>query len=376
MRIGIDISVLNEEKRTGIAVYVYELVSALLRHNQKDQFLLFAISPFQAVKVIESLEFKKYKNVEIKIIKIPARLFRRIFLLWQVVNWPPIDYLVKNTDVFHSFNWYLPPKSKLKMVATVFDLTSLLFPSLHHDRTVQLDRIRFERIRRYADLVLTISESSKKDFLRLYPGCSVEVVNPGASSSFKRANNKGTINKVLQKYGLSPNYYLSVASLEPRKNLTALIKAYMLTNLTDPLVLVGAEGWKNKEIVELAQTNYPKIKLIGFVPEDVLPILYQNARCLVYPSLYEGFGMPVLEAMQSGVAVITSNVSSLPEVGGDGVYYVSPYDINSIKNGIIKITTDRNLRKRLIINGLKQAHKFSWIKSAERLNQLYQKLCN
>lgn len=376
MRIGIDISVLNDPQRTGIAVYVYELVSALLRHNQKDQFFLFAISPLKAVKVIESLEFKKYKNVEIKIIKIPARLFRRIFLLWQGLNWPPIDWLVKDIDVFHSFNWYLPPKSKLKIVATVFDLTALLFPGLHHDRTVQLDRIRFERIRRYADLVLTISDNSKKDFLRLYPGCQVEVVNPAASSAFKRASNQRTISKVLQKYSLSPNYYLSVATLEPRKNLIALIEAYMLTNLTDPLVLIGVEGWKSEKIVKLAQTHYPKIRLTGFVPVGELPILYQNARCLIYPSLYEGFGIPVLEAMSCGTAVICSNSSALPEVGGGAVLYVNPKSKKSIRDALIKITKDEKSRQNLIKMGLKQANKFSWIKSAKKLNQLYQKLCN
>src|SRR3989344_6733362 len=128
MVIGIDISVLNEEKRTGIAVYVYELIRALLSINKKDTFILFAFTPFATYQYMKNLEFKKYPNVKMRIFKMPAKVFRMIFLLWQKINFPSIDLLIGRVDVFHSFNWYLPPLNRGKMVATVFDLTSVIYP--------------------------------------------------------------------------------------------------------------------------------------------------------------------------------------------------------------------------------------------------------
>lgn len=374
MKIGIDISVLNDSQKTGVAVYTYNLIDNLLKINKKDNFILFGISTFETNYYLKNIDFKKYDNVTLKIYKLPARLFRTAFITWQRLNWPTIEDLIGEVDLFHSFNWYLPPQKKGKVVATVFDTTSLINPLWHDQRTTQLDSLRMERIKDYADLVIAISENSKKDFLKFSPKSNIEVVYPAASKMFRRKISNQKASKYFKKYNLQPGYILSVSTLEPRKNLTRLIQAYLNANLTQKLVLVGGWGWKNDEIVELIKDNQERIKLLGFVPDEDLPSIYQNALFLVYPSLYEGFGIPIIEAMNLGTPVICSNTASMPEAGGDGVFYIDPYKFESIKEALVQLTGSIELRKKLTKQGIKQASKFSWKKSAEKLNALYQRL--
>ncbi len=367
MKIGLDISVLSDPNRTGIGVYTYELIKALLEIDHEDQFILFGIATLSSYDYLKSLDLTKYPNVETKIYKWPAKLFRTSFLAWQKMEWPKIETLVGPVDIFHSFNWYLPPQSKGKSVATVFDMTSILHPEWHQEKTSQLDKLRFERIGKKADLAIAISESAKSDFLKFSPKSKVEVIYPGAGGNFssKRGGDKG----VLVKYGLKPGYVLSVATLEPRKNLKGLIQAYLQADIKEPLILVGGAGWKSEELRQSAGKN-PNIILTGFVAEEDLPALYRNAACFVYPSFYEGFGIPVLEALKSGTAVVCSKTSSLPEAGGKAVIYVDPYSLKSIQKGLLEVINVKN-RQRMVRIGLEQAEKFSWEKSAQKLFSLY-----
>lgn len=374
MIIGIDISVLNDEKRTGIAVYVYELIKALLSLNKKDTFILFAFTPLATYKYIKNLEFKKYPNVKMKIFKMPSKVFRRVFLLWQKIDFPPVDLLIGKVDVFHSFNWYLPPLKNGKIVATVFDLTSIIYPKWHHDKTTELDKIRFERISKYADQVITISENTKKDFQKISLHPKIEVIYPAASDTFKKNISNINLKKILNKYSLKAGYFLSVATMEPRKNIVNLIKAFNLSKVNKKLVLIGGSGWKNKQVLKLISKNKKNITNLGFVTSGDLPYLYKGATALIYPSFYEGFGIPVLEAMSIGINVITSNNSSLPEVGGEGGYYINPRNIKDISNAIKKISKDKSLSEKLKRKGFIQAKKFSWQKSARSLNNLYQEI--
>ena len=159
MVIGIDISVLNDYQKTGIGVYTYGLIKALLLKNKKDKFILFGIATFSTFDHLKNIEFKKYPNVELKIFKLPAKFFRIAFLIWQKLNWPSIENLIGPVDIFHSFNWYFPSQRFGKSIATVFDMTPILYPNFHQEKTVQLDKNRLERIKETADLVITISEN-------------------------------------------------------------------------------------------------------------------------------------------------------------------------------------------------------------------------
>lgn len=371
--ICLDISVLSDYQMTGIGVYTFELIDALLKVNKEDKFILFGISTFQTYEYMRNLELKKYPNVEMKIYRLPARFFRLSFLIWQKLEWPKIETLTGSIDIFHGFNWFMPPQKLGKKVATVFDTTSILFPGFHNEKTTQLDKMRFTRIAKDADLILAISENSKKDFLRMNPKGLVEVVYPAVSDRFNNLEDRKESENILEKYHLAPGYFLSVSTLEPRKNLQNLIEAYLKSGLDIPLVLVGRIGWKNEKLIKTL-ADHPQIKIVGYVPDNELKILYQQALCLIYPSFYEGFGLPVLEALKCGTPVISSNTSSLPEVGGEAVLYINPKDIKMISSTMKKIYVNKDLRKKLSEKGLRQVQQFSWVKSAEKLNVLYQKI--
>lgn len=371
--IGLDISVLNDYHRTGIGVYTYELINALLKKNSEDKFILFGISTFQTFQYLSNLEFKKFPNVEMKIYKFPARLFRRTFLLWQNLGWPNIELFIGSVDIFHCFNWFMPPQKFGKKVATVFDMTSTLFPDLHDKKTTQLDKLRFARIADIADLVLAISENSKLDFLRLNPRGKVDVVYPAVADKFNMKIDQEENRKVLKKYDLQSGYFLSVSTLEPRKNLKNLIEGFLKSKLNIPLVLVGKMGWKNQDLLQIIQ-KHPQIRMLGYISDNDLKTLYQEALGLVYIPYYEGFGIPILEALKCGTPVISSDTSSLPEVGGEAVIYVNPNNIEGISLAMRRLYKDKSLHKKLSRKGLLQSQKFSWSKSAEKLNKLYKEI--
>ncbi len=369
--IGLDISVLNDKQKTGIAVYCYNLIDALLKLNISDRFILFGISTFETFEYLKNLPFKSYPNVEIKVNRLSARAFRTAFLLWQKINWPPIESFVGKVDISHSFNWYLPPQQFGKRVATIYDLTPQLFPKFHLPKTIQLEKVRLERIKQKADLVIAISESTKDDFLKFAPGKKVEVIYPAVSENFFKKIGQGK--EILTKYNLENGYILSVGTLEPRKNIKILIEAYLKSNTKRKLVLVGIRGWESSELFELIHKNRDKIIATGFIPDEDLPQIYRQAFCFVYPSTYEGFGIPVLEALSQGVPVICSKNSSLVEAGGEAVIYINPERLESLTDALIKIE-DSELRKTLINKGFVHLKKFSWQKSVKKLNLLYQAL--
>lgn len=368
--IGIDISVLNDNQRTGIGVYTDQLIKALLRINKKDKFILFGITSYENYGLLKNIEFKDNLNVELKIFKLPKKIFRRSFVLWQKINWPGIEKLVGKVDLFHSFNWYLPPQKFGKSIATVFDMTPILFPQFHKKQTVQLEKLRLKRIKEKADLVVTISENSKADFLNFAPDSRVEVIFPSVSDIFtsKKVSSSNFQNQ------LKPGYIIAVGTLEPRKNIRGLIKAYLDSKIKEKLVLVGDWGWERNDLFEILKKNKEKIITTGFINEEELYGLYRKAGCLVYPSFYEGFGMPILEAMSLGVPVICSNTSSLKEVGGDAPLYIDPKNLAEITRALVKIVKGDNLRKNMVSKGFKQVRKFSWDKSAKKLDFLYQQL--
>lgn len=369
--IALDISVLNDRQRTGIAKYTYDLIEALLRINHHDQFILFGFSTFDSFDELNNLPLKNYDNVQLKIFKMPARFFRTFFLIWQKFNWPNIEKFTGSIDIFHSFNWYFPPTQSAKTVATVFDMTPLLFPKWHQKKTVQLDRARLLKIKQNADLVITISENSKKDFLRFSANNHIEVIYPGVSSTFLHPSGLKQSKQILSKYQINRPFFLSVGTLEPRKNIPRLIEAYLSSAVSDKLVLVGNWGWENHQLADLIKSHSDKIITTGFVPENDLPYLYNNASALIYPSFYEGFGLPLIEAQASGCAVICADNSSLHEVAGTAALYIDANSTADLASAIVKV---KSLREKLIQKGYQNVKRFSWDKSAKQLNQLYQQL--
>ena len=221
---------------------------------------------------------------------------------------------------------------------------------------------------------MTISENSKKDIIKHlnYDLQRVKVVYPGLSPNFKLLA-KTKIEPVLKKYRLNPDFLLFVGTLEPRKNLIRLLKAIdLLEEVT--LVIVGQEGWRAKEIKKQAARCRHHLRFLGYVPDQDLPALYNAAKLFVYPSLYEGFGLPVIEAMACGCPVVTAKTSSFPEICGQAAILVDPDNINSLARGIKEILSRPALSKTLKEKGLKKAKEFSWQKCAQETLRVYEEI--
>jgi glycosyltransferase involved in cell wall biosynthesis len=189
------------------------------------------------------------------------------------------------------------------------------------------------------------------------------------------------MNELKAKYSLTDKYILFVGTLQPRKNISRLIEAFSILSkkraFSDiELVIVGKKGWSYEEILQAPKkfAVSDRVKFLDFVPDDDLPFLYQHAQCFVLPSLYEGFGLPVLEAMKYNCPVITSNVSSLPEAGGDAAVYIDPLSVSDIAEKLEKVLSDRNLRNTMIERGRKQIQKFSWEKAAKETLKILEKV--
>lgn len=303
------------------------------------------------------------------------------------------ESIEKDTELVHypyfePFFLTLPLSKKYKRIVTVHDLTPLVFPE-HFPKGIkgaikwQTQKLNLQR----SDRILTDSHSSKKDISK-YTGISVDKIDVAylaAGEEFGVTKNLKLKTEIIVKYNLPEKFILYVGDVTWNKNLPRLLKAVNKTNI--PLVMVGktlveenydrSNPW-NQDLVQtqkLASEN-KNIKRLGFVPGDDLVLLYNTATAFVMPSLYEGFGLPILEAMQSGCPVITTKEGSLYEVAGDAAFYVNAKDIESIADGVIKVFESSKLQDELSIKGLEQAKKFAWQKTAKETVEAYRKALN
>ena len=294
---------------------------------------------------------------------------------------PTADFEEKlgRPDIIHSNNYYCP--TGLQQARLVYSLYDLAFLE-HPEYTTEANRLVcfngvFEAGLR-ADAIITISQFSRQHFLSLFPHYAAENVHVVPLASRFEIGAPASSRQVAGwKPALSGQYWLSVATLEPRKNLRRLLKAYAdlkHTNQTDlPLVMAGGKGWLEDGlrtyIQELDIQNH--VYLTGYVDDPTLQWLYQNCFAFVYPSLFEGFGLPVVEAMSLGAAVITSATTSLPEVTGDAAVLINPEDVDALAEAMRRLENDSGLRTELQQKSLIQAGKFSWEKSAEQVLGVY-----
>lgn len=286
------------------------------------------------------------------------------------------DALLLTTD--SSTPFFMPKNSKLIPIVT--DLAVYRMPEVYLRSRVLLWRFRYKYIRRRADLFLAISEFTKRemtDILKI-PAGKIHVVPCACSEQMKRVEDSEKLAALREKYGLPEQFILFVGNTNPRKNLDRMIKAFdLMKSRTDTpcrLVIAGGQGWKfDRDRVLEGIEHRDDVLFTGFVPDEDMPALYSASALLAFVTLYEGFGIPVLEAQQCGVPVLTSNTSSLPEVGGDGALYVDPYDIEDICKGMQRILEDEELAQQLVMNGYENAKRFSWEKSAQLLDKIIEK---
>lgn len=379
MKVSLELQPCLKEK-SGIGIYTYEISKALQKidglYIKGDVFNLFGKNDVSRNIIdlkfnIDTCKFFSYG------------IYRRIW------NYVPIKYnwlFKKKSDIYHFFDYIVPPRIEGKVITTIHDMTYHLYPHTMQPKTLKRIRNGIKYSANRADKVITISESTKKGIIEVLgvPFDKIEIVPPGVDyNAFNKVYSKVQINRVKSKYNLPEQYILYMGTLEPRKNIESIIEAFSLFKKESTihtkdikLVIAGKKGWLYNSIFSIVQQLNLENEIIftDYIDEEDKPILYKLSLLFVFPSIYEGFGIPVLEAMAASVPVITSNVSSLPEVAGNAALLVSPMDIVSIAKGIDKILIDETFRNELISRGNEQAKKFSWDNSAKKIYEIYKAL--
>jgi len=289
-----------------------------------------------------------------------------------------LDCWLPDCDLFHATEHLLPRLKGARTVLTVHDLIFLLFPEYH----LPLNRWFLNRFMpfflRRADAIIAVSQCTKDDLIRHYavPSEKIAVVYEGVDARFQPVTDPDILARVRARYGLPERYILSVGTIEPRKNLTTLLEAYRTLRAQGSelkLVIAGKKGWLYegffRRLRELGLER--EVVFPGFVPDEDLPALYSAAEFFVFPSLYEGFGLPVLEAMACGTPVVASNSSSLPEVIGEAGIMVEPRDIRALAEAMERVLADQGKQREMREKGLRQAAKFTWERAAAMTMEVY-----
>jgi glycosyltransferase involved in cell wall biosynthesis len=384
MRIGIDYTSAVRQS-AGIGRYTRSLVAALARADEQNDYILLVPSdgrgalveaagvPLPPHQARGSHPRAKHQDSNFRLARAPLPE-RALVTLWQRVSIPlPVEIFIGGVDVFYSPDFVLPPTlSKIKIL-TVHDLSFKRVPETALPKLKWYLEGAVPRAIKRADLILADSNSTRDDLIDLFnlPAERVQTLYSGVEPYFRRVSDGSTLEAVRTRYGLAKPFVLSVGTIEPRKNLVRLIQAYSrLPQLGDlDLVVAGSRGWMYEEIYRAPQKFGvdPGVRFIGFVPESDLPALYSLARLFVYPSLYEGFGLPVLEALSCGAPVIASNSSSLPEVAGQAAVLVEPHDTDALAEAMARLLEREDERGQLSRLGPARAAKFSWDASACQL---------
>ncbi|MCC7243824.1 MAG: glycosyltransferase family 4 protein [Acidobacteria bacterium] len=295
----------------------------------------------------------------------------------------PLRLLREHVDLVHEPHYVLPPATRCRSVVTIHDCIHLMFPQYLPNRLGYVyARASMWTATRQAARVLTVSEASKRDILRYFdiPAAKVQVIPNAIDERFLTPPDEGTTDRVRQRYQLDHPFVLYVGNIKPHKNLERLIDAFGRARGDGPaglkLVVVGDEVSKYPSLRQMVHRHKldKHVRFLGFQPQETLASFYRLASVFVFPSLYEGFGLPPLEAMACGTPVITSNVSSLPEVAGDAALLVDPYDTDAIADGIRRVLDDDTLRQELVALGLARARQFSWADSVARIREVYREV--
>lgn len=371
MKIGIDISQLAFQG-TGVATYTENLITNLLKIDKENEYLFFYSSLRQKL----SSNLKQSLLLRNKSYNLPPLILE---LLWNKLHVLPIETFTGKLDVFHTSDWLEPP-AKCPKVTTIHDLAIFKYPETFVSKgghnIIQNQKRKLEWVKKESDIVIAVSENTKRDIIDILeiPEGKIKVIYEAPDSTYGIAHSAKEINNVFKKYSIKGKYLLSVGTLEPRKNIKRVIEAYkiLLSQFPDiSLVICGKMGWGEDVGKWIMGNGKCQIKFTGYVPKEDLACLYQEAECFVYPSLYEGFGLPVLDAMASGCPVVTSNVSSLPEIAGDAGILVNPNEVEEIAKGIIEAFKNK---ESLVKKGLIQAEKFTWAKTARETLKIYQNI--
>jgi glycosyltransferase involved in cell wall biosynthesis len=379
MRVCIDVSA-AVHRRAGLGRYAQELVGALAAGQ--DGYTVFYHQRGQA-HLTPPLDHLPRITTPLSV-----KPWRLATMLAYFAG-AGMDAMFPGVDVFHATEHLLP---RLKRIPAVFTLHDLIFrfdPDSHKALNRIYLNLMMPRFLRAAQAIIAVSQCSRQDAVRLYnvPAEKIHVIYEGVDPRFKPATDAQALESVRLKYSLPQRFILHVGTIEPRKNLPALFEAFSnlakhpgvqrrgqspISNLK--LVIAGKKGWLTGETFERAKALGGDVVFTGYVADADLPTLYTLAELLVMPSVYEGFGLPVLEAMACGAPVACSNTSSLPEIAGDAALLFDPHDVRSIAQAIGRAIADSSLRAALRARGLDQAARFTWAEAARQTRQVYEQV--
>jgi glycosyltransferase involved in cell wall biosynthesis len=373
MRIAFDFNPILVNRFSGFHAFGTGLLQGFEGLEEKPEFLLFHSRRFS-----EQAKFIKERLGHWAQLRATSVKMRWLENLWQYSNYPKLQHFTGEFDIYHCSHHLMPPTKNKPRILTIYDLRRYKMPELYQKSKLHL----FESALKRADHIIAISEATKKDICGVFeiPDEKVDVIYMAASTTFKPVPEpeKGKIKKQLaEEIGTQlENYLVVFSSPDKRKNIRRTIEAFLLAqgHLPDnfKLVVVGNLP-KDDEIFKSIAFSEVANNIIITGPVEKIQNLLCCAKGLVFASLYEGFGIPILEAFACGVPVITSDCSSMPEVAGDAALYVDPYSIDSIAQAIVKVCVEVETRERLINFGLRRHQEFSWQKTAAKTVKVYKK---
>ncbi len=374
MKILIDFSQIPLEK-VGVGVYASNLLAKISQLDQKNNYYVLMQDDEDLASAIKN-------NKNFKIIKVKSQFFRK-FILRCFLEHIYIPYLAIKYKItlIHSLHYSFPVLAFTKKVVTVHDLTFFKFPESHTFIKRHYFRSFIYLAAFFADKIITDSNSTSMDFLQRFKINSqrIKTIYLGKDELFKPNLDESKIEAVKSKYNITKDYFLFLGTIEPRKNIKNLILAFdklLKENNNYQLVIAGKKGWDYEGIFSLVEELHLGSKVIftGFIDEKDKPYLICGAKIFIYPSIYEGFGIPVLEALACGVPTITSNISSLPEVAGNAAMLINPLNMEELYSSIKKLLNDDGIYTQLRHHSIEQARKFSWEKTAQETIGVYNSL--
>jgi len=374
MKIGIDISSLVYQR--GVSRYTGDLVRALAKEKNTQLFLYG--SSMRQQKILKAELRKVLRNVTPDRYDLKLQSFPPSFLakLWQF-GLNPISKQFPHLDVFHSWDWLQPPDKNIPLVSTIHDLAIIRYPKVAHPKVLKMHQRSWQLLRDRQAQIIAISNSTKNDIMRYLeiPEKNISVVYEAlptqvAETSQDLANKPDLVAFLRQKLQLNKPYLLFVGTREPRKNLARLIQAWLPLANDYQLIIAGEQSWDGSEQI----SKNPNLRFMGRVTDQELAVLYHQSELFVYPSLYEGFGLPVLEAFAHGVPVVSSDIPAIREVAGNAAQLCNPLDEKSIQQAIEKVLNEKKLdseqrMKKMII----RLQLFNWQKTALQTLAVYQK---
>jgi len=362
IKVGIDITATIYQR--GVSRYTRNLVRTLLTQKELELSLYGSSlrQRTQLQEIAEELKAQVGAKAPTVIQPYPPSLYN---FLWNKVGYPRLRSVLPDIELFHSWDWLQPPDSDLPLISTIHDLAVLKFPETAHPKILAMHQQSWKRLKERNATIIAVSRATKRDVVQLldFPESRVHVVHealPEEVIAVSRAITEEIQQGVIAKLELTRPFILFVGTREPRKNIQRLIEAWRPLHKDIDLIVAGEEGWdevKAKDFEDVGE----HLRFLGKVSDQELAILYSEAKLFAFPSLYEGFGLPILEAFYHGTPVVTSDISSMPEVAGNAAELVDPEDVESIRDGIQFVLdedqTQQQLRlQRMII----RQQMFSW----------------